>query len=257
MNEEPTNREFIAHYREIDKQPQGLWEHLEETALLSANNADKIGLAKQGELIGLVHDLGKATAQFDQYIRSATGLIDPDEEGYLSAEDLKGKIDHSSAGAQLIFNYLNQQGPQSILASQFLTLVITSHHSGLIDCITPDGIDKYSARMAKAQELTRIVEAEANLPPRIRKRLYSLLDDAQLVPGLIATIKNLRDDNDSQETLFFKMGLLVRFLFSCLIDADRTNTAEFENPYEKSLKMMANHHLGKILAVRLEQYLGH
>jgi len=80
---------FIAHLRNHDKQPQGLWTHLEEVAALSGQYAEKIGLKQAGELIGLVHDFGKASQKFDKYIRSAVGLIDPDEDGYVDASGMK------------------------------------------------------------------------------------------------------------------------------------------------------------------------
>jgi CRISPR-associated endonuclease/helicase Cas3 len=43
-------------------------------------------------------------------------------------------------------------------------------------------------------------------------------------------MKSLKEKNDTQDTLAFKFGLLVRFLYSCLIDADRLDTANFEIP---------------------------
>ena len=132
--------DFIAHRREKDGEMQSLWDHLMETSHLSAGFAGKIGLPRHGELLGLLHDLGKASAEFDRYIRSATGLIDPDEDDYVDAEEQKGKIDHSSAGAQIIYRALSKKDKGN-LAAEMLSLVIASHHSGLIDCFTPDGVD--------------------------------------------------------------------------------------------------------------------
>ena len=77
--------DFIAHRREKDGEIQSLWDHLLETSHLSTAFAGKIGLQRHGELLGLLHDLGKASAEFDRYIRSATGLIDPDEDDYVDA----------------------------------------------------------------------------------------------------------------------------------------------------------------------------
>jgi len=94
----------IAHIRKEDKDcndPQYLWEHLWDASILAEQFAGKIGLDKSGKLLGLLHDLGKASKEFQNYIRSANGLIDPDEDEYTDVVAKKGKIDHSSAGAQV------------------------------------------------------------------------------------------------------------------------------------------------------------
>lgn len=256
MDKKNNDIEFIAHYRQSDGQAQNLWEHLQETAELSARNAAKIGLETPGELIGLLHDLGKATQEFDKYIRSATGLIDSDADDYLSTEENRGKIDHSSAGAQFICGHLKGE-PQAQLVAQILALVVASHHSGVIDCISPDGYDKYTTRIQKQDELTRLKEAEANLDEEIKNQMISILKGDKLVPETIAKMQSLREENDSKETVYFKLGLLVRFLFSCLIDADRTNTADFEDPYELAIckKQTPKDYLWPILFGRLEQHL--
>jgi CRISPR-associated endonuclease/helicase Cas3 len=39
----------------------------------------------------------------------------------------------------------------------------------------------------------------------------------------------------------FSIGLLVRFLFSCLVDADRLSTADFENPQGAQLRYLGKY----------------
>ena len=81
--------QFIAHLRKKDRKQQHLWEHLEEVSDLAGRFADKVGLKECGELIGLLHDLGKASGEFQNYMGSAEGLIDPDEDGYVDAPGKK------------------------------------------------------------------------------------------------------------------------------------------------------------------------
>lgn len=64
--------------------------------------AEKIGLARQGELVGLLHDIGKYSDEFQTYLTSAVGLLNQDgDEEFVDAKGLKGKVDHSTAGAQV------------------------------------------------------------------------------------------------------------------------------------------------------------
>ena len=77
--------DYIAHRREKDGEIQNLSKHLAEVSELTGQFASKIGLKEQGELIGLLHDIGKASQEFQQYIKSAVGLINSDEDDYVDA----------------------------------------------------------------------------------------------------------------------------------------------------------------------------
>ena len=106
MNRNPLP--YIAHQRKQDGAVQSLEEHSFGVAKESKSFAEKIALGEQGELIGLLHDLGKYSKEFQTYIQSAVGLINPDEDDFVDARGLKGKVDHSSAGAQLVWEELSK-----------------------------------------------------------------------------------------------------------------------------------------------------
>lgn len=226
---------FIAHLRQSDGVAQSLLEHLQATSKLSAAFASKIGLEDHGRIIGLLHDLGKASDEFDTYIRSAVGLLDPDEDDYVDAAGKKGKVDHSSAGAQILHRMLSAQGPEGPIAAQMLALPVASHHSGMIDCITPDGSNNYQRRMDKAEEKTHTNEAFRRLSETERQTIENLLE-GDLARNLVEKIRVMKEERDSQETLTFKAGLLSRYLLSCLVDADRLNTADFEQPKRSTMR---------------------
>ena len=226
---------YIAHHRESDGEQQFLEEHLIGVSTLAKNFAKKIGLETQGELIGLLHDLGKYSKAFQDYLKSAVGLINPDEDDYVDAQGLKGKVDHSTAGAQAIWHELSKKGVEGQIVGQILALCIASHHSGLIDCLSSDfnnsAKDKFTERMNKPENKAHLQEVFSKMNGAISQRFQQIMDDPNIVKDLMGGLKNLANPKNHNETIFkFKTGLLVRFLFSCLIDADRLNTADFEKP---------------------------
>ncbi len=243
--------DFIAHRREKDGQTQSLSNHLAEVSVCTGQFAAKIGLKEQGEIIGLLHDLGKASNAFENYIKTVTGLNDPDADEYTAAKDQKGKIDHSSAGAQVIYRMLAKQGAEGIIAAQVLALCIASHHSGLIDCLMPTGEDNFTRRVNKPEEKTHTEEALSCLHDKELQKLTTLLSNNELIKQLVEKIKSLNKNGDHQDTAMFKYGLLVRFLFSCLIDADRLNTADFEFPRNTGIRNYGKYYSWDFLLERL------
>src|SRR4030043_2187909 len=249
------NTDYIAHSREKDGEIQSLVNHLEEVSKKTGEFASKVGLKEQGEIIGLLHDLGKASQEFVQYIKSAVGLINPDEDDYVDAAGLKGKVDHSTAGAQLVYRKLAPNGNDAIFVAQVLSLCIASHHSGLIDCISPEGIDTYLKRMGKGEEKAHLDEVLGKLSDRVKELIINRLQSKEFLRNLTCQFTALKTAQDSQKTRALKCGLLVRFLFSCLIDADRLNTADFEAPNVAKLRNQGNYDDWPILIKRLNKKL--
>jgi len=229
------NADYIAHRRDTDGDTQKLVVHLEEVSKKAGEFASKIGLKEHGDMIGLLHDIGKASHEFEQYIKSAVGLIDPDEDDYVDAIGLKGKVDHSTAGAQLIYRNIAGKGAEELFVAQVLSLCLASHHSGLIDCISSGGIDIYSKRMNKKEEKAHADEVIGKLSDLVKERITSQLQSKAFSQNLIDRFKALKTAEDSKETLLFKCGLTLRFLFSCLIDADRLSTLIHNYGYVKYL----------------------
>ncbi|MGZ8186491.1 MAG: CRISPR-associated endonuclease Cas3'', partial [Methylobacter sp.] len=155
---EQITKPFIAHVRSTDKTIQTLANHLLEVSEITKQLAAKISAPEAGELIGLLHDFGKYSEQFQDYIKSGTGLLNPDlDYDYVDAKAQKGKIDHSTAGAQWLWHELSKYGEngEGKLCAQILALCIVSHHGkGLIDCLQPDGTNGFEKRIKKPDEHT-------------------------------------------------------------------------------------------------------
>jgi CRISPR-associated endonuclease/helicase Cas3 len=245
----------IAHRRK-DGDCQSLTQHLLEVSSLARRFSAKIGLGLSGELIGLLHDLGKYSRDFQQYLRSAVGLLEQDKDDeFVDPTSKKGKIDHSTAGAQAIWQELSRRGQLDQVAGQMLALCIASHHSGLIDCVAADGTDKFSKRMNKADELSHLDEAWAKADVQIRKRCKELACSTGLIPPVRAIIERISRNEKYESIVRFKVGLLTRFLFSCLVDGDRVNTADFGRPAAAKQRLQGRYDGWGTLAARLERKL--
>ena len=105
---------FIAHRREDDGCEQSIFDHLSGTAHLAKRFAQAFGAAQLAETIGLAHDIGKFSPEFQRRIRNA---------------DIR--VDHATAGARVV-----TAGSKNF-ANLIAAYCIMGHHGGL-----PDGGSK-------------------------------------------------------------------------------------------------------------------
>ena len=233
------NFDYIAHVRKADGQPQSLQTHLIETAEIAKLLAAKLDLDQAGELLGLMHDFGKYSQDFQEYIKSVTG-INPDADDYVLPNGKK--IDHSTADTQWVYRELRKFGAaQGIgeLFGQMLGLCIASHHGeGLIDCLDDEGNAVWKKRFEKDDELTHLAECEQNADEAVQQKARELVGE-NLIRSLLKAVKPILSDPASNDKIKeFYLGCLTRFLFSCLIDADRINSSDFEREAQKEVRRL-------------------
>jgi CRISPR-associated endonuclease/helicase Cas3 len=250
----------VAHYRASDDRWQPLHEHLMGTGKLARGFAEKLGLGMLGELLGVLHDFGKYSQEFQNYLKSAVGMLSPDlDENWVDAGKLKGKVDHSTAGAQLIWHALgNGRGKLATTVGQLAALCIASHHSGLIDSLSATGEDGFIRRMRKDSGRTHLEETRASADAEILTRCQQLLNDPQLLAEVDHAVNGIAQQHleaCGEAPLFQQFGLLVRFVFSCLIAGDRIDTANFEIPDEADLRPAGSYEHWPVLVERLESHL--
>lgn len=239
----------LAHL-ESDGRRQLLRDHLYSVSAYARKRADKVGIGPAGAIVGLLHDLGKYSNSFQHYLYRMA--IDQDTE---EPDPERGKIDHSTAGAQTIWRTLKATGPQEGIIGEILAICVASHHSGLIDCISPNGSDNLTRRMGKADADTHFDEAWAKAERQIAEDRARLLNDPAAVSGIRDMIAAICRTDRGETIRRFKVGLLVRFLFSCLIDADRTDTADFSNPIAARLRQHGRYSEWPALSALLERKL--
>ncbi len=239
---------FLAHLQ--DGREQLVQDHLLCVAQIARIHSGKVGAGVAGNTIGLLHDLGKYSGAFQAYLQKMAVTQDTEEQAVG-----RGTVDHSTAGAQKIWRRLKAQGPREAAVGEILALCVASHHSGLIDCITPSGGDNLSRRMDKADSESHFKEVWSNAEANVRERSEQLLQDPQLVKGISDIIIKICQTDKNKNIQRFKVGLLVRFLFSCLIDADRTDTADSAKPVPAAFRQHGQYVQWPVLADLLERSL--
>ena len=232
---------YIAHLRKSDGQIQSVQAHLKETAVLAKAFAKKLNLELAGELLGLMHDFGKYSRKFQKYIHDETGLLNPDLDDEESTPN-GSKVDHSTAGAQWVYRELRKFGvAQGIgeLFGQMLGLCIASHHGeGLIDCLDGEGNAIWKKRFEKEDELTHLAECEQNADEAVQQKAHELVGE-NLIRSLLNAVKLILSEQTTNNKIKeFYLGCLARFLFSCLIDADRINSSDFEREDQKDVRRL-------------------
>lgn len=203
---------FTAHIDDIDKtRIQSVAEHSFETAALAAKYAEKLNLTKTAEIQGLLHDLGKLCVDFDDYINERNNIK-------------RGEIDHAFAGAKYLFELARSSDKNSVrIAAGYIARTIISHH-GLHDWLDNNRVDYFDKRVS---ENKRYDEISHNISEIIteEKARELLSEAASEYAAYHSKLKSL-SGNENRIFLFYS-GLFERLLQSVLIDADRTNTADF------------------------------
>lgn len=201
---------YIAHVREMDKAKQTLKEHLFGASRIAETHGAKLGLKHVAGLAGLLHDLGKYSDEFQDYLDKA--VFHPE-----LAEKKRGQVDHSTAGGKLLFGMLHNKENtfHEKLLAEIVGNAIISHHSNLQDYISPTIESNFLKRVLEKE----LAEYELE---RFFQEVMTKTEFTEYVTKAVEEIKQFTDNSPTQS--FF----LTKYIFSCLIDADRTDTRVFE-----------------------------
>ena len=180
--------------------------HLNKVAFLTAKFASEMFAPESperqsayewGYLAGLWHDLGKFPEKWQMYLRAKSDI---------HSDEVSGKVDHSTAGAQHAVN-------ASPILGHLLGYLIAGHHSGLLDGTSNNACQ--ASRLLKED-----LPDWGNAPIEIT---------SEAVPALPAYLQ--REP--------FSLGLFARMIFSSLVDADFLATEAFMNPAQAKERNLA------------------
>lgn len=197
---------YIAHRNESSGAVQTVKEHCENTAALCREFSIP-ELKDFMYAVGLLHDVGKFQASFVKRINGANIRVEHSTCGALAAKEKYAVPPHMA----LMMEYC-----------------IAGHHSGIPDGGFPkEDADKptLSDRLEREYEDFSEYENELTLPELNGFEWMKLL---------------LRDCDNRMEKVIDKFAFLTRYSFSCLVDADSIDTAEFCKERELPRKLKAD-----------------
>lgn len=204
--------EYIAHINSEDVQT--VLEHCQNTAKAASIFAAGFGGENIAQLQGLLHDGGKLTERFCQYILG-------------NSHDKRGDIDHSYAGAKYICELADEKDKNKYYnVSRLIARTIVSHH-GLHDWIDDDFEDYFEKRVGKNDDYELI---RKNIDELFgRENLIDFLEKAQKeYEALRKSIRDFAENRPQKNDEFaFYLGMLERIFQSVIIDADRIDAASF------------------------------
>lgn len=213
----------------LSREGQSLLSHLEGVASLSRRFATPVGLGCIAYVCGLLHDLGKYSRAFKTYLKAA-----------LSGRSVqRGEVHHAWEGALIILRQLGGDR-KTIGLADIMANVVASHHGGLTDMIVdservmPGRIEVHSKR--HPEQMCDVMESEevADIIARM---------DWDAVRNEFSNTRKRIGKNS------FALHLATKFLFSCIVDADRCNAAGLESdddcPDWNVMEDCLNAHLAK------------
>ena len=188
--------DYMTYYARKD---QTLSEHIENTANLAKKFASVFGCSNTAYTTGLLHDFGKYTLAFQDYLnRSLRG-----------EKVIRGEVIHAMQGAKFAAEAVKDPVIADIIGN-----VIATHHGGLFDNIT-DGKRTLTLKTDKSEEELHYKEAVKTFSPNINDE------------GMKAEILNICRISQTKrlKNPSFMLHLMTKVLYSCLVDADRCDAA--------------------------------
>lgn len=211
--------EPIAHLRLVEKSEppeydeQTLKAHNENSGKYAAEALRCIWLDKVGSFCGNIHDLGKATKKFFDYIQSDNTLR-------------RGEVNHTFAAVRYIFEMSDGVDNE---VRELLAYAVGAHH-GQFDAVNDDHKNGFEHRLTKdgidydeaKKNFNEYCFSDAELKSQFNSAAEQLTE-------IIAGIRehNPKRSARQAEEYEFQISLLARLLLSAVIEGDRRDTAEF------------------------------
>ena len=189
--------QFYAHTKDgVDESEwQLLIDHLNNTASIAQKLGKDIGISDFSYIVGMLHDIGKYSKEFQARLFGSSK-----------------KVDHATAGAQLIVEQVNASPAQKIV-SMLLAYCIAGHHTGLLD---------FGSVIDTADDVT----LQARLKRSVKD--YSAFS-TEIDLAAIDFLAQLPIEPITHD-IGYSLAFFTRMVYSTLVDADFMDTEIFVNP---------------------------
>ena len=215
--------DYIAHVNQ-DGKMQSCKDHCVNTGVCARDSLSGVGLGELAYLSGLLHDCGKYSDPFQQYLKKAA-----------SGEKVaRGSVIHTFAGVIKILSEFHGEKERDFYkrtCAELIAYAAGAHH-GLFDCFDYNSQNGFIYRLNKQPDLDAVsikrYLADCMSDRDIQTAFDVSTEELKKVLGEISAIVSDDAEKHNQEVYFY-FGLLVRLITSSVIDGDRRDTAEFMN----------------------------
>lgn len=185
--------------------------HLVNVAEMAASFASVMGGATVAHACGCLHDLGKYSPAFQEYIQRVIN----------KQKAVRGETIHALQGGLYALEHFKDVGLADMIVN-----IVASHHGALLDMLGEEGRtsqERLAEKKTRRGESLRELYRQAMSVPEAADLIGSLDE------GVLKTeFGTVFDRIKSARLGFFGLQLFVRMLYSCLVDADRCDAAGFD-----------------------------
>ena len=197
---------------------QSVEEHCQNTAKIASECLRCVNLDNVGYLAGIVHDMGKYTSEFKEYLENAV----------MKNTIKTKKVIHTHAATRFfIEEFHNKEMFSSFedMTAEILAYASGAHH-GLYDCFDKKNKCGFSHRLDYDDQIYQFAKKQFTEYCVNNHELKNLFSKAhkQLMPVYNWINSQIDDEN---KDLHFYLGLLTRLVLSSVIHGDREDTASF------------------------------